>query len=70
MERRDLTFRVFVSSIPPSRDGRKAEPFGFAQSRRDVLQREAFSKPQHICQKNGCPYQASALRHGTGSRQG
>ena len=53
MQRRELTFRVFVSST-----------FSDLKAERDALQENVFPRLREYCQKHGCRFQAIDLRWG------
>ena len=53
MERRELTFRVFISLT-----------FSDLKAKRDALQRDVFPRLHEYCQKHGCRFQAIDLRWG------
>jgi hypothetical protein len=56
MERRELSFRVFVSSIPRLRDDLVAE--------RSALQEHVFPRLREYCRKHGARLHAIDLRSG------
>jgi len=51
MDRRELTFRVFVSST-----------FSDLKAERDALESDVFPRLREYCQKHGCRFQAIDLR--------
>ena len=53
MERRGLTFRVFVSST-----------FSDLKAERDALQRDVFPRLRALCWRHGCRFEAIDLRWG------